>query len=102
MTPLFFVIVSLAAFRITHFLTSDTILDPLRDRLIERWRAQDGEFWIEGLTCFWCLGSIVSFSLVASLAAIRPLPLPALWALAVASVVGIVGEFVEGLRRWNG
>lgn len=84
-----FVVVSLAAYRITRLVTTDTIFSPVRDRLLNRW---GNSYATEGFTCPFCMGAWISFALVGSLAQIRSIPLPALYALAVSAVVGIVSH----------
>ena len=59
MTPLAFVIVSLAAARLTRLVTEDTILEPLRE-----W-ATIHELVYELVTCPWCIGFWISLGTVA-------------------------------------
>jgi hypothetical protein len=58
MTPLAFVIVSLAAARLTRLVTDDTITEPLRV-----W-ASDKPFVYELVTCPWCIGFHISVACV--------------------------------------
>ena len=97
MTPLAFTILSLASYRITRFITTDAVpFGLLREKIEVRWsQAKYGEMFAEGLTCPFCMGAWVSFALIGALAQVISIPLPALYALAVSSVVGIVGKLVE-------
>lgn len=89
--PFTFVVVCLAAFRITRFVTTDDWppIQRLRNRLLERW---SGTGWDVGLECPWCIGFWVSAALTFALAQLLSIPLPALYALAVSSVVGFIGS----------
>jgi len=97
-TFLLFTLICLAAFRITWFLIDDDFLDPIRDRIVLRWQRHDSPRYAAALTCPWCLGFYVSAALVAGVAAIASIPLPGIYALAVSTVVGILGEVVSWLR----
>lgn len=88
-----FVIICLSAASITRYLTVDTMpFAPLRDRLQERW---EDTIFSEGLTCPYCIGSWVSFALVAAVAQIVSIPLPGLYALAVRIVAGKLVQLTE-------
>lgn len=88
-----FVVISFSAYRLTRFLTTDTIpFSHLRNWLTDRWA---DTIWVDGLTCSWCLGAYVSFALVAGLAQVISIPLPILYALAVSSAVGIISRYAE-------
>lgn len=93
-----FLLSFLSAFFITYLITQSLLLDPIRDRLITRWHSQDGELYVDGLTCPYCMGFWVSAALVAGLAQIRSIPLPALWSLAVAASVGTFSDLMERIR----
>ncbi len=60
MTPLGFVVVCLAAARLTRLVTEDTITEPLRV-----W-ASDRPFLYELITCPWCIGFWISLGCVAA------------------------------------
>ena len=59
MTPLAFVIICLAAARLTRLVTEDTITEPVRV-----W-ASDKPFVYELVTCPWCIGFWISLGCVA-------------------------------------
>ena len=59
MTPLAFLIVCLAAARLTRLVTDDTITEPLRV-----W-ASDRRVLYELVTCPWCIGFWISLGCVA-------------------------------------
>ena len=86
-----FVIISLAAYRLTRLVTTDEITAPLREWV---WRRRPPESSRIGylLACDWCTGIWVgSLLVVGHMIA----PVPATWvclALAVAATVGILSE----------
>jgi hypothetical protein len=90
-----FVLMGLAAYRATRFITQDSFppVARLRARLIKRWSAtvKDQE-WAEGLTCPWCMGLYVSVGVVIVTMEYVSVALPALQILAVSCVVGLLGR----------
>lgn len=82
MTPLAFVIVSLAAARLTRLVTEDTITEPLRV-----W-ASNKPFLYELVTCPWCIGFHIS---VACVAVWWTAGQTAVWFLAPFAVSHVVG-----------
>lgn len=88
-----FIITSLAAYRLTRFITTDIMpFSGIRNFLLDRW---DGTIYAEGLTCPACMGAWVSFALVGALAQITSIRLPALYALAVSSAVILTARIAE-------
>lgn len=93
MTPLDFLLLSLASYGITYLLTRGDVLNKPRSALIRRWsRKPEGIPFAEALSCPWCMGFWVSASLVIGVSQIRDVPLPGLVGLAVWAVVGLIGE----------
>ena len=56
--PYIFILLGLAAFRATLILTTDTITQPLREKIWSKWPPSTtfGYFW----TCNWCTGTWVA------------------------------------------
>lgn len=81
----------LAAYRLTRFIMADTWppVQTLRDYLMRRWDSR----WYEGITCPWCMGFWVAAALVMGLAQVTHVPLPGLYALGVATGVGLLGRW---------
>lgn len=87
---LLLVLTALAAYRLTRLVTTDDVpFGQFRFRLLSRW---SGTLAADGLTCAWCVGSVISWALVAGVAQVRSIPLPAIAALAVSCVVGFLGN----------
>lgn len=88
-----FLIVGLAAHRITRLITTDTFpFSTIRTYLQKRWA---GTIYEEALTCSACMGAWISFALVGSLAQITSIPLPGFYALAASSLVTLVSRYSE-------
>lgn len=121
MDPLaLFVIASLAAFRLTMLVARDVIGQRWRERLFDRfppngqragtrslWRKVDRTVLLrarldEGerpvsiigqiIDCAWCAGVYVSLAVWGVVWSLVPLPLPALWPMAMAGVVGALAS----------
>ena len=100
------VLIALAAFRATRLITSDTITEPLRDRL-ERWAWEFGpngqlkargalRTWlVEGLTCQWCLGVWMSAASYSTWRWAGEVGLALLAILAIAGVECALASFVN-------
>jgi len=103
----------LAAYRLTRLVTTDTISDPIRDRLIERiYRAgywgdmkpplggwselaradEEPPKLADLLTCWWCAGWWVSALVVAARRLVPGLWGPVARALATSTVVGFLSK----------
>jgi hypothetical protein len=94
---LLFVVVVLAAYRVWRFFALDD-LPPVvaaRDAFENRIQRRHGAAWSDGLMCVWCSGWWASCAVVGVVWALRPLPLPGLWFLAVAAAVGLAGMTLE-------
>lgn len=120
-----FLVVSLAAFRITRIITLDTITEGPREWLLLRFppdpehaRLHPKKFTINGkattawmpdgrvpdrkvskfgvlLSCPWCVGFWVSGALVAVVANLTSIELPVVWWFAVAAVVGLIARNLD-------
>jgi hypothetical protein len=77
-------LIGFAAYRLWRLIGQDTITERLREGL-------DG--WaLDLVTCPWCLGSWIAFTVTAIVAAVVGLAYPVLVGLAAATVTGILGE----------
>lgn len=85
-----FVLMSLAAFRVTRLIVADKLTEGLRDRL----NPEGG--WAYFVTCYWCAGAWVSVLVVLTVDVFDvSVPLPGLQVLAVSSVVGLIGANLD-------
>jgi hypothetical protein len=82
-----FVVLTLAAFRLTRLITRDAITKPLRARAIEKMKFD------ELINCDWCTGVWVALAVVVVVDAFISVPLPiAVWG-AVAAGVGLLASW---------
>jgi hypothetical protein len=87
-----FVVLSLAAYRLTRLAIDDTITEPARRRVLER---LDPHGWLtELLGCYWCLSLWVSTALVGAWL-LAPTTAWVMLPLAISSVVGLLAEHSE-------
>ena len=82
-----FMLDSLAAYRLTRLVTTDTISDPVRDYLVGH---PVFGYVGEGIECDWCVGVWVGGGVVLARAYAPGVWRAARWGLAVAAVVGWV------------
>lgn len=94
---LVFVLISLASYRVTRLVARDEFppLAVQRERIAAKW---PGDSWQVYLSrCSWCVGVYVSGIVTLLTWVVVDLPVPLLWWLAAATVVGFVAETVEAL-----
>jgi hypothetical protein len=84
-----FGLLTLAAYRLWRLAGRDVITQPMRTRI------EPHEHLHEMIVCPWCLGSWVTFAVVAVASAVSSVWLPAGQALAAATLVGLIGSRVE-------
>lgn len=109
-----YVVLALAAYRLTRLFTRDVLFASWRHRWYRRFPPNDhyramvrqpGRGWVlaanpvrpthplgQLIDCPWCIGAWVSIAVVAVVAQIVSVPLPVLVACAVSTVVGLLGE----------
>lgn len=92
--PLLFVLITLSAYRLWRLWAEDA-LPPFmwaRDRFEAAVDRRFGSTWAAGTACPWCSGFWISCATVAVVWALRPLPMPGLWFLAVSTLVGLIAQ----------
>ena len=87
-----FVAFALAVHRLTRLVVSDTITEPLRDRILAK-KPPEPTSWTFALTCPWC-ASIWTGAGLAAFRALVPKKIsePVIFALAASSVTGAIEE----------
>jgi hypothetical protein len=118
--PTLVAVTSLAAFRLTRLITDDSLTEPLRQQIFNRWPPSidraglrwNGQRLVERardvahpaphpvgrlLDCHWCSGVYCAALVVALVARHSDLPLPALTWAAAAAVVGFLGAVDHAL-----
>jgi hypothetical protein len=92
-TLTYFVIISLAAFRLTRVITTDAIFESVRNKIWGKFPPSKGIGYL--ITCNWCTGFWVSALFVLMLLI---LPLPTLvvsLVLAISAVIGLLSTWIE-------
>lgn len=87
-----FLILSLASFRLTRFFLADSLFDPIRNRIWDRFDPATTRIGYL-FTCPWCLGFWISLGLFFCYTIV---PLPTMWVgyvLALSAVVGLLSAF---------
>lgn len=85
------VLVSLAAFRVTRLLALDDL--PLVSRPRAWLAGKLPGAWADLVFCPWCLGVYVSATATALVDRYGSVPLPGIYAAAVAALVGLISRF---------
>jgi len=92
-TPLQFIVLALAAYRLCRLVIQDTVTEALRNRVWRHFPPTTSLGYL--ITCYWCTGIWVS-SLIVCLYTIVPLPTFAVsLVLALSAAVGIVAARVD-------
>lgn len=85
---------ALATYRLTKLVIEDKILEPIRDRLFDRYPPSTQIGYL--LTCPWCVSMWAGIAVVASRRVSPRLWPAAARALAFSAVTGLVAEHEEG------
>ena len=90
-----FVVMALAAFRVTRFVTTDEVTRPARETSV-RWLQERRWHLLADLpACAWCAGAYVSVLTVGLTGRWASIPLPALQMIAIATLVGLLSGRME-------
>lgn len=92
-TTLNFVILALAAYRITHLITTDAIADKFRDAVWSKFPPSTRIGYL--ISCNWCTGFWVSFGLVAGASILPQLTFVVSLIMAMSAVVGMISAWIE-------
>jgi hypothetical protein len=93
MEPFTFIVLALAAHRITRFFISDTIFEPVRSKIWSKFPPNTRIGYL--FTCFWCLGFWVSALTVLSYF-LLPYPTYVVsLVLSISSIIGLIAARTE-------
>lgn len=103
-TPFQFLLIALAAFRLTHFIVFDRLGYIVRSPFVDeagnpRYRRGPMHTIAEGITCFWCCGVWVSALLYLGFWQFPALMRPLIALLAVAGVQSAIHSWVQRNRE---
>jgi hypothetical protein len=88
-----FLILALAAYRITRLIVEDTLLEPLRERVWKRFPPETKLGYL--FTCFWCTGFWVSVLIVAVYLLLPSATIAIALVFALSAVVGIIDTILH-------
>lgn len=92
-TTVNFIILALAAYRITHLITTDAIADKFREKVWSKFAPSTRIGYL--ITCNWCTGFWVSFGLVAGASILPQLTFVVSLIMAMSAVVGLISALIE-------
>jgi hypothetical protein len=88
-----FIILTLATYRLSRLIVEDTVTEPLRDAIWNRFNPSQGIGYL--ITCYWCTSFWVA-SLLVLMFIIVPVPTTAMaLILALSSMVGIISARMD-------
>lgn len=92
-TAVQFVIYALAAFRLTHLITTDAILDGFRNWVWGKWSYTSKIGYL--ITCNWCTGFWVSLLLVLGILVLPQATFVVSLILAISAAIGLISAWIE-------
>lgn len=92
-TTINFIILALAAFRLTHLITTDAIADNFRQWVWKKWSPMSKIGYL--ITCNWCTGFWVSVFLVVSASVLPQVTFVVSLMLAISATIGLLSAWIE-------
>ncbi len=89
----YFVIISLAAFRVTRFITTDVVFEPVRNKIWKKFPPNTKIGYL--ITCDWCTGFWVSVLFTIMMITLPLVTLVVSLVLALAAVIGLLSAWIE-------
>lgn len=93
LTTVTFVILALAAYRLTHLVTTDAIADGFRSKVWSKYPPMTKIGYL--ITCNWCTGFWVSLLLVIGFLILPQVTLVVSLVMALSGVVGLLSAWIE-------
>jgi Protein of unknown function (DUF1360) len=93
LTTVTFVILALAAYRMTHLITTDAIADNFRHKVWSKYPPMTRIGYL--ITCNWCTGFWVSLLLVVGFLILPQVTLVVSLVMALSGVVGLLSAWIE-------
>jgi hypothetical protein len=88
-----FIIYALAAFRLTRVVTTDTILESVREKIWKRFPPSHGFGYL--ITCSWCSGFYVSILIVGLHLLVPTVAYVVSLVLSISAIVGLVAARLD-------
>lgn len=91
LTLIHFLLLALGTYRLTRLLVEDTIFEPIRERIFERYPPECSRFGYL-FTCYWCMGFWISLLFVLCYILVPTATLIASLVLALSAITGLISE----------
>jgi hypothetical protein len=88
-----FIILALAAYRLTHLITTDAIADGFRSKIWSKWPPSTKLGYL--ITCNWCTGFWVSIFLVIFVGILPQVAFVVSLMLAISAAIGLISAWIE-------
>jgi hypothetical protein len=88
--PLTFVILALAAFRVTRVITTDVVFEPVRERIWKKFPSSKGFGYL--ITCDWCTGFYVSIAFVLAYLLVPVIVYVVSLVLSISAIIGLLAN----------
>jgi hypothetical protein len=91
--PFTYIIIALAAFRLTRFVTTDTIFESIREKIWKKYPPSTKLGYL--ITCNWCSGFWISIILVIGLILLPVATYVVSLVLSISTIVGLVANKLD-------
>jgi hypothetical protein len=88
--PLTFVILALAAFRVTRVITTDVVFESVRERIWKKFPSSKGFGYL--ITCDWCTGFYVSIAFVLAYLLVPVIVYVVSLVLSISAIIGLLAN----------
>jgi hypothetical protein len=91
--PFTYIIIALAAFRLTRFVTTDAIFESIREKIWKKYPPSTKLGYL--ITCNWCSGFWISIILVIGLIVLPVVTYVVSLVLSISTIVGLVANKLD-------
>jgi hypothetical protein len=88
--PLTFVVLALAAFRVTRVITTDVVFETVRERIWKRFPPSKGFGYL--ITCDWCTGFYISILFVIAYLLVPTIVFVVSLVLSISAIIGLLAN----------
>jgi hypothetical protein len=88
--PLTFVILALAAFRVTRVITTDVVFEAVREKIWKKFPPSKGFGYL--ITCDWCTGFYVSIAFVLAYLLVPVIVYVVSLVLSISAIIGLLAN----------
>jgi hypothetical protein len=88
--PLTFIIIALAAFRVTRVITTDTVFEVVREKIWKKFPPSKGFGYL--ITCDWCTGFYVSIAFILAYLLVPVIVYVVSLVLSISAIIGILAN----------